>query len=117
MGAMKIAPALCSSDTRILLNERYETTYGIANHDVDNPNRPLLLIALHRSENTSVGCTLYRRLEQFADLSVAKHFGLSIKDFLDFPSDVVNDILEISAKRARIETTTAGNMLDKLEGK
>lgn len=112
---MDVAPVLCSTDTRLLLTDRYETTYGICNHDQADPTRPLLLIAMHPAEDTCTGSVLYERLEQFADLCITKHFGLSLTEFLELPTDVCSEIMRIAAKRQKLENTVASDMLDKLE--
>ena len=82
--ALRVAPKLCSTDTQLLLADKYETTYGICNHNIVDDDRPLKLIAMHTSEDSSTGSMLYTKLEQFANHNVPKHFGLSLKDFLDF---------------------------------
>lgn len=112
---MLAAPRLCSTDSTILLREAYETTYGIYNHQNPDPSRPLALIAMHPAEDATVGSTLHERLEQFADFQVAKHFGLSLNEFFELPSDVCTKILEVSAKRQNVEGSTATQMLNQLE--
>jgi hypothetical protein len=111
---LKAAPALCSTDASLLLRDRYETTYGICNH-ATAINRPLLLIAMHDCEDSSKGSILYERLNQFAEYCVAKHFGLSLAEFLELPTDVCNEILNISDKRQRTENSVATNLLNELE--
>jgi hypothetical protein len=113
---MDNAPKLCSTDTTLLLSEAYDNTYGIFNHDDVSVLRPLALVAMHPSENASVGSTLYERIEQFADLGVTKHFGLSLAEFLEFPTDVVNKIFEVCARRQQVEGVVATEMNKQLEG-
>lgn len=114
---MQVAPSLKSSDTALLLLDRYDTTYGIYNHDRPDPDRPLALVAMHTAENASVGSTLYERIDQFADLQVPKHFGLSLTEFFDFPTDICNKILEVSSARKKREEAAAEQALSQLGNK
>lgn len=98
-----------------MLLEKYETVHGIYNHAIDDPDKPLAIVALHDGENTGIGSTLYERIELFAERGVTKHFGLSLSEFLELPTDVCDRILEISNKRQAIEGSVAGNMLAQLE--
>ena len=88
--------------------------YGIYNHEDPNINRPLALVAMQWSEDASNGSTLYERIEQFRIHGVSKHFGLNLKDFLDLPTDVVDFVLEQSAKAQKEQGTIAQDILNDL---
>ena len=96
---------------------RYDTTYGIFNHDTLATTRPLAVIAMHPSEDVSHGGALYGRIDQFATLQVGKFFNMSLTEFLDMPSDVCTHILEVSSQMQKTEGNVASDMLDKLEGR
>ena len=72
---------------------------------------------MHPAEDTSNGSLMYERITLFATLQVPKFFGLSLKEMLDFPPDVVTHILETSAKMQSTEGHIASGLLDQLEGK
>lgn len=67
------------------------------------------------SEDASNGSTLYERIRQFKTHAVFKHFGVSITEFLEMPSDIVSFILEQSSKAQREEGGIAGKLLADLE--
>jgi hypothetical protein len=112
---LKTAPILCPSDVAILLRDRYETTYGIFNHEQLIEEKPLALVAMQWSENSTLGCTLYERIEQFKEFDVGKHFNISIKDFFDLPSDVCRKLIEVSKKSQGATETAAQEVLKDLE--
>lgn len=94
--------------------EKYETIYGIYNHDAEDPNRPLALIGMHWGENSAEGSTLYERVEQFAELKIHKFFGISFKEFMELPTDVCTKILEVANKHLKLETTVADGIAAQL---
>ena len=112
-----MAPAMCSTDTKLLLIDRYDTGYGIYNHDSIINDRPLAVIAMHPAEDISLVSTIRERVEQFAQLQVGKFFNISFKEFLEFPNDVVLMILETSSKMQQKDSSAASEILDQLEGK
>lgn len=112
---LKVSPKLCATDARLVLLEMYEQEYGIYNHALGDPNRPLASVAMHPAENVLEGSFLDERIEQFADKEVTKHFGLSLIEFLDLPTDVCFKILEVAAKRQKVEGSTAASLLNQLD--
>ena len=115
LGALKTAPPLVSTDTQLLLMEQYEKTYKICDHDMYGLTRPLALIAMHPSEDTSTNSALHDMIDKFADLNVYKYFGLSFDKFLELPSETVNKVLEVCAKRNKVEGAITNDMLRNLE--
>ena len=109
-----MAPQMCSTDTQLFLLDRYDTIFGICNHDLADPSKTLLHVAMHAAEDFTSGSLLYERLDQFADLQVGKFFNISLTEFLELPSDVCTHLLEKSASMQKTEGTLAGNMLDQL---
>lgn len=109
--ALERAGALCSSDAEILMRERYETTYGICDHFNNTVDRPLALIAMQWPEDTCSGSTLYERLSQYTIYGIQKHFGLSVTEFLDLPSDIVLYLLELGSKEQKKEGAIAEDLL------
>lgn len=113
-GVLNASPVLKSTDVALLLLDRYETAYGIHNHDNDDPSRPLAVIAMHRCEDPSEGCLLYERIEQFAELKVGKYFNISFPDFMDLPSDICKKILETANRMFKVEAELAESLGNRL---
>lgn len=114
---LKTAPALCSTDTKLLLLDRYDTGYKIYNHDSIINDRPLALIGMHPAEDISGFSTAYERINQFLNLQVGKFFNISFKDFIEFPNDIVIYMLEAAANMQKKDGIAASDMMDQLEGK
>jgi hypothetical protein len=68
---------------RIVLNELYETVYGISDHLRANVN-PLEVILYQEAEHVDT-CFAKKPIDDFIDLDIHKHTGLSIKEFLNLP--------------------------------
>lgn len=100
-----------------MLLEQYETVFGIYNHQAVDPSRPMASVAMHPAENTSEGGLLDERLQQFVDKKVSHYFGLSLKEFLDYPPDMCMKILEICAHKQKEDNTMANNVLSQLDVK
>lgn len=110
----RVAPALKSVDTTLLLRDRYETIYGIYNHDLGAVDRPMISVAMHSAEDVSTGSLLDERIAMFAEKQVGKWFNISLTEFLDYPPDIVLKILEISTKQQNTEGSVTANVLNQL---
>lgn len=113
--ALAVAPQLKSTDTALLMLDRYETTYGIYDHVNNDPNRPLALVAMHPAEDSSTGSLLYESMEMFAELRITKHFGLSYTEYLELPTDYCRELRRIAAKMERTEGRVAQDIMNQLE--
>jgi hypothetical protein len=82
-----------SSDTQLMMRERYETTYGILDHDAPNVH-PLALVTLHPAENSSKGGLFEQRLKDYMAYNVLKYTGMSLKELLEYPRERVLIIIE-----------------------
>jgi hypothetical protein len=114
--ALLRAPALRASDVMLMLRERYETTYGIFNHDMPLAEpRPLAVVAMHPKEDVLVGSLLYERLDQFIDKDVFKYTGLAWDRFLELPHYQCERILELCHKRKEDHRKSMNGIADQLE--
>lgn len=111
----KISPRLCSTDAQLLLLERYETKYGICNHNVNSNNRPLLLQAIHPTEDITTNGLLEERIEQFAELRIGKYFNISFTEFINQPREVVVKMINVATKMQKIEGNVASDLLSNLD--
>ena len=91
---LKTSPKLCSTDSKLVLLELYEKTFGIYNHDMEDPERPMANVAMHWAENVSDGSLL--------------------DEILDLPSDMCMKILELSTQKQAEENTIAANAINQL---
>jgi len=113
---LQTMPVLCSTDAQLVLRERYETTYGIYNHDDIAVPRPFAPIAMQWSEDSCDGSLKYERIEQFSDFNIYKYFGLNWVQFCDLPVDEARKILEVSLKRCNKEGVITDNLFKDLTG-
>lgn len=99
------SPKLRFTDAQLLLQDIYESGYGIFDHSqaaVDN-SRPLALVAMNWEENASDGSLLYERIELFKERQIYQIFGLSLTEFLELPRDICTKILESCGKKQNEE--------------
>ena len=111
---VKLAPKLKAVAAQILLLDRYETIYGIYNHDHEDPARPWALVAMHEAEDVVSGSQLHERMEQFVEKEVHKWFGISWLEFIEQPTDACIKMLEISARHQAVGDKTATAILSQL---
>lgn len=112
---VKTAPALCSTDIEIIKRSKYETAFNIYNHDSKLDDRPYALVAMHDVENSCDGSLLYERLDQFAKEKIGKHFNISIKEFLELPTDICDRMVEISVRLNKEAAEIASDVLNELD--
>ena len=111
------SPKLKFTDAQLLLQDIYESGYGIYNHTqhaVDN-SRPLALVAMHWSESNTDQSTLHERIEQFKERQVYQNYGISLIDFLNLPRDYCIKILEICGKAQMREGKIAQDLQNRYD--
>lgn len=109
------APSLCSAEVALLMRDRYETTYGIYNHDANDPERKLALVGMHPKEDTTRHSLLHERVREFTKREVFKHTGINLKDFLELPTDVCGMIFESAAEAAKEVGKMTNEVVDDLK--
>lgn len=70
---------------RMVLNELYDEIYGICDH-LDE-SRPLSLVALHPAEDNLHESLYADMVRRYTRNGILKHFGLSLKDYLDLTAE------------------------------
>lgn len=114
--ALETYPAMCSTNSQIILREAYETTYGIFNHDAPQATkRPLALVAFQWAEDASAGCRLYERMEQYHECSILKWFGMPWDRWIDQPHDVCEEQLRKGKKWDEADATKQAELGRQLE--
>jgi hypothetical protein len=99
-----------ATDVRLLMLHRYETDWGIYNHDLsDDETDPLALIRMHSREDAYTGSYLSERIRQFHQRHVWEVAKCSLPEFLQLPRHMVMDILEYADKELRARTKVMEN--------
>ena len=100
-------PKLTVIDARIIMQDQYETRFGIYNHMSRN-DRPLASVAMFPCEDTVQNSVIYEDYEEFALKRYHDVWGLSVEEFLGLPQYKVRMMREIAdavaAKRNSILT-------------
>jgi hypothetical protein len=98
-------PKIPATDVRLLLLHRYETDFGIFNHDLaDDELDPLALIRMHPKEDAYTGSYLAERLRQYNTRHVWEVTKMSFDKLLELPRHMVMDILEYADQELRTRT-------------
>lgn len=104
---IRTTPKLVATDVRLLLLHRYETDFGIYNHDLSNDDEnPLALIRMHPKEDAYTGSRLAERLRQYHERHVYEVTHMPFDSFLQLPRHMVMDILEYADRQLRERTQT-----------
>ena len=93
-----------SSDIQLWLRYRYETDYGVYNHELPPvPDQGLDLFLAHPMEDTYKHGPLYDRIVKFHERRVHQRFGITFTELLSMPREAVVHILEICGKPPEAE--------------
>lgn len=99
-------PVLDSVDARVVMQDLYETQYGIYNHLSKDRNRPLASVAFHDVEDINEGSLLEEAIRTYTLRGIGEHTRLSLVEFLELPSDVVAMIVKICDEIAKKKEKT-----------
>lgn len=103
-------PKLNSIDGRIVLQDLYETQYGIYNHLHQNVVRPLASVAMHSGEDFNDGSLLEEAIRTYATRSVKDLYGLNLLEFLDLPRDIIEMLLLVANEENSRKAATVANI-------
>lgn len=111
---VRLAPKIKAVAAQIVLRDRYETLYGIHNHEVVDANHQIPLAAMWDCEDARTGSLMDERMSQFAEKHVGKHFNISWPEFMELPTDQCYRMLEIASKLKNIEQNSIETQLSLL---
>lgn len=112
------SPQMLSTDAQLVLRDRYETTYGIFNHNAPAADHPFALVLMHWNEDAITHGPLHERMNQYIDADIAKFFHLNFQEWIDQPTYVCNLQLDLARERLRKEAPQMEEALRALrEGK
>lgn len=97
---IETVPKMGSIHARMVLNDRYEKTYQIYDHD-DPGAAPFAPILMHWNQDTITEGGLHERMKEFMGLDVAKYFNISFPEFLDQPTYVCELMLKTVRDKIR----------------
>lgn len=107
--------ALDPIQARIVLRDAYETSYGIYNHDTEDPSRPMALVALHPAENVTAHSRLYNTIRRYKMYDVKTHFGYNLSEFLELPREFTKFIFDVLAEEMSKSTSKQRQALEELQ--
>lgn len=111
MRAVNSLPKLSSVDGQLILNDLYETEYGIYDHLAKNKKRPLASVAMQPSEDINDGSILEETLRTYVLKGIKDVFHLDVLEFLELPPDIVQMMFSIAGD----EQTKKSAMLSQVE--
>lgn len=98
-----------SADTRLMLQEQYETLFEIYNHNSADAD-PLGLVLLHPAEDVSTGGAIERRMEEFVEADVFKYTGMTMAEFFNSPREYCDLMIKVAKKRQKVDLAALQNM-------
>ena len=111
------AGRLCSTDAQLILRDRYETVFGILNHESEAGQHPFALIRMNKSEDPiPADNSLHDWMRRYIDNDVMKYFGISFDEFLDRPTYQCYMLIEECRKRIEKEAPLIEDALSRLRG-
>jgi hypothetical protein len=101
INAVKSMPKLSSVDCRMVLQDLYETEYGIYNHLSPINNRPLTSVAMFPSEDINDGSLLEEAIRTYVGRNIKETYGLNVIEFLDLPVDIMEMMIQIADEQKK----------------
>ena len=98
-------------DGRLVLQDLYETEYGIYNHLSGSRSRPLASVAMHDVEDINDGSLLEEAARLYAMRKINTTYGYNFSEFLELPRDVIDILISV----ANEEQTKKSNIVSELE--
>lgn len=94
--ALKSIPKLNCVDGRMVMQELYETEYGIHNHLDPRTRRPLASVAMHPAEDINTGSWLENSFRAYASKGIGDIFKISVFEFMEMPLDIIEMMIRIA---------------------
>lgn len=107
-------PAAKSSTTTLIGNELYDTTYGIHNHDLDDPTEVYANVQMHWAEDCTSTSELYKAINSFIEFQVTKLTGLSLSQYFELPRHMCVKIIESCKAAMRKEVKVTEDVINTL---
>jgi len=80
----------------MVMQDLYETEYGIYNHLSNANKKPLASVSMHSSEDINTGSLLEEAIRTYTVRGIKDLYGLNVLEFLELPIDVIEMMFEIS---------------------
>lgn len=113
--ALSIDKNLVATDAQLWLLHRYETDYGIFNHDAPSDPNSCAELRQHYAEDLyAVNNALKIRMEEYLIARVGEVFKISFVEFINQPRQVVTDMLELGLKYKAVTENTTSDIITKL---
>jgi len=116
MELLEKAPKMNSFDASIVLYDMYEMNYDIYAHS-NTKKRPLSSVALHETEDNTLTSSLYEAITGYHQRGIKELFGLSLKEYLDLPSEICILLMETSSKDAATKNNIISQMDRDINGR
>lgn len=110
-----VAPKLSVFDSQMVFREKYDTTFGIYNHDDGDPERELAAVEMHWPESTLIGSKLYERMKEYDEAGIYEYFKLTLTDFLAQSPHVVDFQIKYAVKKKTAEAERMQAATNKLQ--
>lgn len=102
-------------DSSIVLNELYESRYGIYPHNSPSDHRLIPGVAMNLSEDINKGSLLEDAIKSFVFRNIKDTYGLDILDYLNLPMDVCELLTEASIEHLKSKNNQLENIEDEFK--
>lgn len=94
----------------MVMQDLYETEYGIYNHLSGSKNKPLASVAMHSCEDINGGSLLEEAIQTYVSRHIKDIYGLSLVEFLELPIDVMELMFGIADKESAKKSNTLSDV-------
>jgi hypothetical protein len=98
---LRKAPPLNRIESKIVMRELYEKVFQIYDHDsIQSQKEPLALVGMRWQESILDGSRQDELMQQFVDVNIHKHTGMSWVEFLECTRDEINQWLLVCERKS-----------------
>lgn len=102
-------------DAQVILEEAYDETYGIFDHERAPAEQALAIIAHHEIEETFSNSLFTEYAKRYRINNVKKYFGLDFDTFMEYPMEHIEELLKICAEEVERDSKKAQSIQSDLD--
>jgi hypothetical protein len=82
--------------TGLVMNDFYESHFGIHNHLQRDPNRPMASVGMFQNEANGYNSRLYALFKKYHEARILKYFGLNLLEFINNPREQIEWMFKLA---------------------
>ena len=89
-----VLPKLKGVDRQVVLNDVYQTYFGLFNTALDSGKQPLSSVAYFKQEDPVFTYSIKNSAVNYSEKNIKEFFDISFLEFINLPISIVNELIE-----------------------